>query len=324
MKILKISLFAGVLFFNLIAQACDFCMLGQGVSPYLIGDKAGVTLQATTIQSNQVFNHKDAVAGNGKKESWTIYSVTGFYSLTPEISLMLTVPYTSKGNVDFDSSDNSNPGQLVSGLGDISLTGRYTLFNQHSEQGTWIGGALFGLKLPTGSTGEKNAHGSAVDRHEEPGTGSYDVNLGFTSAYTGQGYQITLDAVYSLSGMGKWDGENHKYGNTLNANVKGYLKTSSSDIAEHAFYVYAGPSIEVIGKEKGTATISGYDSSLTNNSSGGTVGYLDVGFYGVLQSTTIVNAGIAKAVYHDMNSDPAFGADPAEDYKINLSVSFLF
>ncbi len=324
---MKIARILSTILFVFLAEstyACDFCMLGQGVSPYLIGNNAGVTLESTLIQSNQVYDHNTSVSGNGKKEAWTLYSVTGFYSITPDWSAMITVPYVSKTNIDFDSTTNTNPGVITSGLGDISLTGRYTLYNSHSPEGTVIGGLLFGVKLPTGSTSEKNEQGNPVDRHAQPGTGSYDLNLGFTSAYTGNGYQGTFDAVYSFSGKGKWNGRDHRYGNVLNASLKGYLKTSSEDVANHAFYVFTGPALEMTGKETGTQTDSGYDSNQENPSSGGTVGYWSLGFYGVLQTTTIVNVGISKAIYHDMNFNSNFDADPAEDYKINLSVSFLF
>lgn len=323
MKLTKLLLLTSLVMTGKSALACDFCMLGQGVSPYLMGDSTGITLDSTFIQSNQVFDHSTSISGNGKKEAWTIYSLTAFYSATPDLSLILTIPYVSKTNVDYDSDTNTNPGTLTSGLGDISVTGRYTLLNAHSAQGTTIGGLLLGLKLPTGSTGEKDAQGNPVDRHAEPGTGSYDLNLGFTSAYTGNGYQATFDAVYSYSGKGQWNGRNHRYGNALNASLKGYLRMSSEDVSRHALYVFTGPAIEVTGKETGTQTDSGYDTNMVNPSSGGTVGYWSLGFYGVLQSTTIVNAGVSKSIYRDMNYNSNFDADPAEDYKINLSVSFL-
>ncbi|HWU42895.1 MAG TPA: hypothetical protein VN132_05630 [Bdellovibrio sp.] len=299
-------------------------MLGQGVSPYLISNNAGVTLDSTLIESNQIYDGKSAVSSNGKKEAWTVYNVTGFFAINPNLSASVTVPYVSKANVDFDSTSNTNPGVVTAGLGDVSATGRYTLFDSKSPEGAWIGGVLFGIKLPTGSTDKNDQQGNPVDRHAQPGTGSYDLNLGFTSAFTGNGYQATFDAVYNYAGKGKWNGRNHRYGDSINATLKGYLKTSSEDIAHHAFYVFTGPSVEIIGKETGTQTDTGYDSNMINPSSGGTVGYWNFGFYGVLQNNTFVNVGLAKAIYHDMNFDSNFDADPAEDYKVNLSVSFLF
>ena len=303
--------------------ACDFCMLGQGVSPYLIGNDSGVTLESTYTQSNNVYDRKSRISGNGKTESWTLYSLTGFYTITNDWSVMFTVPYYSKSNIDFDSTSNSNPGVIVSDFGDMSLTGRYTLYNSHSNVGTAIAGLLFGVKLPTGSTNKLDMQGNPVDRHALPGTGSVDWNLGFTSVFTGDGFQGTFDAVYSLAGKGKWNHRDHQYGNTLNSSLKGYIKTSHADVAQHAFYVFTGPSLEVTDKEKGTQTDIDYEPTQINPSTGGTVGYWNLGFYGVFQSTTMINLGLAKSVYHHMNFDSNFDADPAENYKINLSVSFL-
>ncbi|MGE5086469.1 MAG: hypothetical protein ACM3MG_09235 [Bacillota bacterium] len=324
MKILKEIILASVVCFGSSVFACDFCTLGQGVSPYLVGNSSGVTLDSTYIHADQIYDHNNGVSTNGKAESWTLFSVTGFYSLSPEWSVAVTIPYVSKANVDFDSSTNTNPGVIVAGLGDLSFTGRYTLYNNHTNQGTSIGGVLLGLKFPTGSTGEKDQTGEAADRHAQPGTGSYDVNLGFTSAYTGDGYQATFDAVYSYAGKGTWGGRNHRFGDTVNAAVKVYVKTSTEDINKHAFYIFTGPSLERTGKEVGTQTDTGYDSNMVNPSSGGTVVYWNLGFYGVMSEATMINAGVAKAVYRDMNFDSSFDADPAESYKLNMSVSFLF
>jgi hypothetical protein len=52
--------------------------------------------------------------------------------------------------------------------------------------------------------------------------------------------------------------------------------------------------------------------------------YAQVGLYSVLSQNTITNLSFAKAFYRDMNYDPAFDADPAENYKIDFSVTYLF
>jgi hypothetical protein len=71
-------------------------------------------------------------------------------------------------------------------------------------------------------------------------------------------------------------------------------------------------------------TDSGYDPNLVNLSTGGTVLFVDLGLYSMLSSSTLVNLSYSKAVYHYMNLDPNFDSDPSENYKIDVSLTYLF
>lgn len=310
--------------FALDASACDFCLLGQGVSPYLTQTGRGVTLDVNTVALDRVYNKSTAVDSHGKKETWTVYSVTGFYPLTDDLTVLLMIPYALKTNIDYDGSSNTNPGVQTSGIGDLALTGRYTVFRKHSLDSTMIVGALGGVKFPTGPTSITNQQGQAVDRHVLPGTGSYDFNLGFTATYSvASGFQTTLDAVDQISTTGDWNGRSHKYGNILNYAWKAYQRVAQTASGQ-SFMPFVGVSGETTGKETGTQTDAGYDPNQINPSTGGTVLYWNLGLYSILSPTTFLNFGLAKSFYHYENFDPAFDADPAENYRLDLSVTFLF
>jgi hypothetical protein len=285
----------------------------------------GLTLGMDYRELDHVYNHSDKIEGNGKKESWLTYSLTGFYPINEELTVLVTVPYASKTNVDYDDSSGLNTGSLTSGIGDMTLTGRYTLFKNHSLESTFIGGALFGVKFPTGTTNTRDRLGAAIDRHALPGTGSTDFDLGFSGSYSeAAGFQITVDGVYRISTTGKWDERDHRYGNMFNYAVKAFYRVAKTDVGG-AFMPFVGISGETTGKEKGSMMGDGsYDSEFLNPSTGGTELFLDVGLYSVLSPTVIANFGLAKAFYHDMNYDSRFDVDPAENYKVDFSLTYLF
>jgi hypothetical protein len=61
-----------------------------------------------------------------------------------------------------------------------------------------------------------------------------------------------------------------------------------------------------------------------NLSSGGTVLFWDLGIYANLSPSVTLNAGYSRAFYHYMHYDPNFDADPAEDYKIDVALTYVF
>jgi hypothetical protein len=306
------------------ARACDFCMLGQGVSPYLTEAGKGLTLGMDYRELDHVYNKSDRIDGNGKKEAWLTYSLTGFYPLTDDLTVLVTVPYASKTNVDYDDASGLNTGTLSSGIGDLTITGRYTLFKDHRLESTFIGGLLLGVKLPTGSTNTRDRLGNPIDRHALPGTGSTDFDFGYSGSYSAaSGIQITADAVYRVSTQGKWDERDHRYGNMFNYTVKSYYRVAKTE-AGGAFMPFIGVSGETTGKEKGAEVAGVYDPEVLNPSTGGTELFADIGLYSILSPTVLVNLGFSKAFFHCMNYDANYDVDPAENYKLNFSLTYLF
>lgn len=326
-NLLQKLLFATLLVFAIYdsANACDFCMLGQGLNPYLTATGKGITIDTSFTESNAVYNRNSTIDSQGKKESWLVYSLTGFYPVTDDLTLLLTLPFAIKNNFDYDSTSNSNPGSSTQSIGDVSLTSRYTFSRIHSLESTWLTGALVGIKTPTGSVVARDNQGNFLDRHVQSGTGSFDYNLGLTSSFaSSKGYQLTADFVYSFSGQGKWGDRDHRYGDSINASAKGFYKVTPIERVENSVYLFTGPMLESTGKEKGVQGDSSYNADLVNNSTGGIVILWDLGVYMPLTPQTIFNISFAKAFYHDMNQSDLFDADPSEDYKINMSISFLF
>ncbi|MBC7691926.1 MAG: hypothetical protein H7222_09160 [Methylotenera sp.] len=306
------------------AEACDFCMLGQGVSPYLTATGKGLTLGINSQELDKIYNKSTAIDSLGKKEYWLLYSLTGFFPVTDDLTVLITLPYSIKTNIEFESASNSNPGTLTSGIADATLTGRYTVLRDHTLESTFIVGLLGGIKLPTGTTGNRNRTGEPVDRRALPGTGSWDFDLGFSASLAkASGFQLTLDSVYRISTTGKWNERDHRYGNTLNYSTKGYYRVAQTQ-GGSSFMPFFGVSGETTAREVGLQTDTDYFPGTKNPSTGGTVLYGNVGLYSILSPTTLVNFGFSKALYHHMHYDADFDADPAENYKLDFSITYLF
>jgi hypothetical protein len=67
-----------------------------------------------------------------------------------------------------------------SALGDVRVLARYRLSSPESRDPPTLGatGITFGLKLPTGSIGKRNADGELAERTLQPGTGTTDALIG--------------------------------------------------------------------------------------------------------------------------------------------------
>ncbi len=303
---------------------CTWLSTVRILSPYMTSAGRGLTLDVNYTSSSGVYDKATQTYPDIKKEGWLIYSLTGFYAVTDQLTLLLTLPYDEKTNLDYDASSGTTPGQQTDGIGDVTLSGRYTFFMRHTLESTLVAGAVAGVKFPTGSTHILDYQGNPVDRHVLPGTGSFDFPIGLSGAYTfGGKYQLTADVVYLLTTEGNWNGDPHRYGNSLNYNVKGFYKVLPNEPGEKSLFGYIGASGDTMGKETGVRASSGY-SNVVNDSSGGTVLFWNVGLYANLSASTILNLGFAKAFYRYMNYSPNFDTDPAENYKIDFSITYLF
>jgi len=167
--------------------ACDYCLLSQGISPLDTLKGAGVRVNERYTIVNQVYRGTDKLSNPGVKEEYRTTEVTGFYSVNEDLMILGVLPYKKNGmdgelNVLADGTLEaiSDMRGDSSGLGDISVIGRYSFFKRHTIDATTTVAALFGIKLPTGRTDSKTNDGMEfLDSHMQPGTGSTDFMAGF-------------------------------------------------------------------------------------------------------------------------------------------------
>lgn len=105
-------------------------------------------------------------------------NLVGVVPLNERLQVLFSVPYVVN---DMDMRMKSAMGMVmdmsmdtVSGLGDVSVMGLYTLYTDAPIRPTKRLTVGAGLKTPTGSTGERSSSGSLIHAMMQPGTGSWD------------------------------------------------------------------------------------------------------------------------------------------------------
>ncbi len=100
------------------------------------------------------------------------------YAWNARWGVSLQIPYLQREHTHIHN-DPINGAETeswdISALGDVRVLGVYQL-ERSPRQGAATG-LHFGLKLPTGATGERNADGELAERTLQPGTGTTDLIL---------------------------------------------------------------------------------------------------------------------------------------------------
>ncbi len=131
----------------------------------------------------------DDPLGIGRKtDSRSLLSVVA-YGVSAKLALFTVLPYTSKRAESLVGSERSSDG-----WGDLTVFGRYTLYQRDWSGRTLRVAGIAGLKAPTGSDNESDALGR-LPAALQPGTGSWDGFVGGVVSY--QTLAFGLDAQLS-------------------------------------------------------------------------------------------------------------------------------
>lgn len=123
---------------------------------------------------------------------WTAVSVLG-YGATPRLALFGVLPYVDK---ELGLTVAGEPRERsVSGLGDLSLFGRYTVFQRDRPGRTLRIAPFAGLKAPTGEDDERDTLGR-LPPAVQLGSGSWDAFGGLVASYQTLNYQIDGQLAY--------------------------------------------------------------------------------------------------------------------------------
>jgi hypothetical protein len=127
------------------------------------------------------------------RTAWALLSVLG-YGATAELALFGVVPYVDK-SLDI-SEGGARRTRSASGLGDVRLFGRYTVYKQDWPGRTLRIAPFVGLELPTGDDDATDAFGR-LPASVQPGSGSWDPFGGVVLTYQTLDFQIDAQASYS-------------------------------------------------------------------------------------------------------------------------------
>jgi len=301
------------------AQACDFCLISQGLSPLETVRGAGLRVNERYSRLDRVFQGTHELDSAGIHEDFWTTEVSGFYSFSERFLLLATFPIRhthvhgevatgADGDAEFEASNGGG-----TGIGDFSLLGRYTVFQHHTLQSTSLVALNLGLKFPTGSTNGKDDAGNFLDSHLQLGTGSTDVLLGVGANHVINRFTLSANFLASLPTEGEFGRTSHTFGNSLNYDVTAKYRVSSATpaTAPTQWFVSFGVNGEWRGRED--------EDGVTVGDSGGHVLYVTPGIQVIVGRKWIVEASYQAAVQHDLN-----GTQKGESYKVAGSLTYLF
>lgn len=124
-----------------------------------------------------------------------LVSVLG-YGVNPRLAVFGVLPYAAK---DLDVTvDGSRLSRSSSGVGDISLFGRYTLLQRDQPGRTFRVAPFIGVKTPTGDDDEQDSIGR-LPAAVQLGTGAWDAFGGIVATYQTLALQIDGQVCYRMN-----------------------------------------------------------------------------------------------------------------------------
>lgn len=127
--------------------------------------------------------------------AWSLVSVVG-YGVTPKLAVFGVLPYMDK---DFDVTLNGNRvNRSASGLGDVSVFGRYTLIQRDQPGRTFRVAPFIGFKAPTGEDDKRDSLGR-LPPGLQPGSGAWDVFGGVVATYQVFSFQADGQVSYRVN-----------------------------------------------------------------------------------------------------------------------------
>lgn len=301
--------------------ACDYCLLSQGISPLDTIKGAGVRVNQRYTLMDQVYRGTEELANPGVKEEYWTTEVTGFFSVNEDFTILGVLPYKKNGmdgelHVHSDGAPEAHSDMQgdSSGLGDVSVIGRYSFFKRHTIDEATTVAALLGIKLPTGSTDARTNDGMEfLDSHLQPGTGSTDFMAGISFSHAVQRVSVSANLLGVIPTEGKSGDKYHRFGNALNYDLTAKYRVypGPAGPAGPQLFLALGVNGELRGREK--------ENGETVTNSGGNTAYLSPGIQVVAGPRLVFEFTYHKAVYHNL-----YGTQLGEDHKASGGVTYLF
>ncbi|MEX2189955.1 MAG: transporter [Bacteroidota bacterium] len=215
-------------------------------TPILLGlEGKAVMLRSVFVNRSQLYQNGTEISDSLRRSvRATVVPVVVPYNLTSDFLLGAMVPVMNVRSQSIAGSVTST------GLGDVSLFGKYVLVQIDDLQETFriIGKAS--LKVPTGNE----------NRVPALGTGSWDVSLGMAAGWIGKRVGLYGDASYSFNGSS----EGRTYGNTLSYNAAVGFR-----LVPAVYETYPATQWNLYLEASGTYNASDDVNSVVDNNSGG-------------------------------------------------------
>jgi len=126
------------------------------------------------------------------------------YGLTNDLTVSARLPYLLRsdireGHIEDGEAEAHTHGDSQ-GVGDLTLLGQYRFMNGWG--GMLEGALLFGIKVPTGDTGERDREGELFEAEHQPGSGSWDPLLGLAVSRHAGALSLDGNVLYAFATKG--------------------------------------------------------------------------------------------------------------------------
>jgi hypothetical protein len=207
------------------------------------------------------------------------------YGASEKLALFAALPYLRK-----ELRQSGGVRRSSEGIGDLTIFGRYTLFQRDGIGRTLRLGAIAGIKAPTGDDDESDALGR-LPIPLQSGTGSWDSFVGIVVSY-----ETLQGGLHSqLTYQAKTAANNFEAGDVSRLDVSWQRRVWPTVLkpTSNAF-VYGVLEANIIHRQK--STVSGQ----VNNDSGGTTVFITPGIQYVSKKL-ILEAAVQIPVYQGLN-----------------------
>lgn len=186
------------------------------------GAGPAITIPATTIEEGHIaafvayeyirlrgIDDQDLMAAAGRHQhvhSMKTIASTSFglaYGITDDLTVSLRLPYVERTDIREGTHSHVAGGAALNGvtrrgdtagLGDATVMGQWRFFNNRAT-GTEAA-VLFGMKLPTGDTHQRDVAGERFETEFQPGSGSSDPFIGLAGTQRFGAWSFDANVVY--------------------------------------------------------------------------------------------------------------------------------
>lgn len=284
------------------------CVLPQSI--YAVAINSNVALTPAKGQflfrSQAKFTKKSSDPTDEDRERKDfLFQVIFVYGVSEKAALFLKVPYLDK-ELQYAESDTRGD----SGIGDITLLGKYRIYTKDYPGKTSRFSILTGVKLPTGEDDEEDRFGT-LPQGLQLGSGSFDPIIG--AAYTWQSldFEVDIDITYKFNTEGANDFE---FGDLFKYNIAYQRRVWPFKLPEEGLYSQLNLVLELNGQYQQKNKSSG--TKLAD--SGGNTIFLSPGLQYVMERF-IIEGSVQLPVVQDLN-----GAQLKTDYIATVGIRMTF
>jgi len=291
-------------------SAAFFLFVGIGAAwsaPITFNTALPVAEEEFIFREQFIFDQSgdDPSGADRDREVFAAVSVLG-YGVTSDLAVFGVLPYVDK-SLDITSMGTRNT-RDASGLGDMTLFGRYTIFKDNVPGRTFRIAPFAGVKLPTGEDDKTDGLGR-LPASVQAGSGSTDPFGGLVATYQTLNFEIDTQASYKVN----TGANNFEFGDVarFDASLQYRLwpRSFESGVPGFLYGVFEG---NLIHQNKNQS------NGINDPNSGGTTLFLVPGLQYVTKRW-IAEGGVQVPVVQNLN-----GTSLEKDYVVRFGFRFNF